>query len=136
MIFIPIAKLTNNTDKSFFVEQVQLYTKLVNTYCLKNNIENNSDDSNINIDELKLIGVIEKEEDIKLLKALLKEDFIPFIKSVNFAVANKNQMNGLLDKLYNSKRAELQKDFDNKKQFTLVDFFCGAGGLSLCRRRF
>lgn len=55
MIFIPIAKLVNNTDKSFFVEQVQLYTKLVNAFCLKNHIENNSDDKIINFDELKSI---------------------------------------------------------------------------------
>ena len=44
MIFIPVAKLENNTDKSFFVEQVQLYTKLVNSFCLKNHIENNYDE--------------------------------------------------------------------------------------------
>lgn len=131
MIFMPITKLINNTDKSFFVEQVQLYTKLVNAFCLKNHIENNADDKIINFDELKSIGVIEKEDDLKGLKTVLKSDFSPFIKSVNFAVSNKNQLDGLLDKLYNSKRAELQKDFANKKQYTLVDFFCGAGGLSL-----
>ena len=70
MIFIPITKLVNNTDKSFFVEQVQLYTKLVNAFCLKNHIENNADDKIINLVELKSIGVIEKEDDF--MQALLE----------------------------------------------------------------
>ena len=66
-----------------------------------------------------------------MLKSILKSSYEDFIKCVNFAVFHKTELNGLLDKLYNSKRAELQKDFQNKNNLTLVDFFCGAGGLSL-----
>ena len=40
-------------------------------------------------------------------------------------------MDGLLDKLYNSKRKQIQSAAKKKKNLTLVDFFCGAGGLSL-----
>ncbi len=131
MIFISATKLKTNNEKAFFIEQVQLYIKLVNVFCEKNGIENNSDSKTPNMDELKLIGVIESEEEISELKKILKTDYSSFINAVNFAVAHKNELNGLLDKLYNSKRAELQKDFADKKDLTLVDFFCGAGGLSL-----
>lgn len=131
MIFISVNKLKTNNEKAFFIEQVQLYIKLVNVFCEKNGIENKADSKTPNIDELKLIGVIESEEEISELKKILRTDYSPFIYAVNFVVAHKNELDGLLDKLYNSKRAELQKDFANKKDLTLVDFFCGAGGLSL-----
>ncbi len=131
MIFIPVTKLETNQERAFFIEQVDLYIKLVNAFCDKNRIENSSDDSSANIDELIAIGVIKSEKEISLLKSTLKTNYKPFIKSVNFAISHKTELDGLLDKLYNSKRAELQKSFGLKKNLTLVDFFCGAGGLSL-----
>ncbi len=130
MIFTPVNKLTNE-NKAFFIEQVQLYVKLVDAFCLKNKINNTSKEDIVNEDELKAIGVIESKAELIGLKIILKSDYLPFIKAVNFAVENKEKLNGLLDKLYNSKRAELQKDFSKKNNLTLVDFFCGAGGLSL-----
>lgn len=131
MIFTPVTKISNPTEKAFFIEQVELYIKLVNAYCRKINIQNEASNSDINLPELCSIGVIETKSDISNLKSLLKENFTDFIKSVNFAVTHKNEMNGLLDKLYNSKRAEFQKSFYTDNKLTLVDFFCGAGGLSL-----
>ena len=107
MIFTPVNKLTNE-NKAFFIEQIQLYVKLVDAFCLKNKINNTSTNDIINEDELKSIGVIESKEELVALKTLLKSDYLSFIKAVNFAVDNKEKLNGLLDKLYNSKRAELQ----------------------------
>ena len=40
MIFISATKLKTNNEKAFFIEQVQLYIKLVNVFCEKNCIEN------------------------------------------------------------------------------------------------
>lgn len=130
MIFTSAGKL-KKSERNFFVEQVELYIKLVVAFCQKNKLENNADEHKADLAELKSIGVIEVDSEIEELKSILKSDFNLFIKSVNFAVLHKKEMNGLLDKLYNSKREELQKDFDSKKNLTLIDFFCGAGGLSL-----
>ena len=44
---------------------------------------------------------------------------------------SEKEMGGLLDKLSNAKRKEIQKVAAEKHNLTLVDFFCGAGGLSL-----
>ena len=66
MIFIPASKLKDSIEKNFFIEQVELYIKLVNAFCLKNNFKNDADENNINIQELKLIGVIENEDDISI----------------------------------------------------------------------
>lgn len=131
MIFISVNKINSNNQKTFFIEQVQLYIKLINVFCEKNGIENNADSNEADIEELSLIGVIESEDDLSELKKILKVYYFDFLKAVNFAVLHKNELNGLLDKLYNSKRLEYQKDFFNNKELTLVDFFCGAGGLSL-----
>ena len=130
MIFIPVSKLTSS-DKNFFVEQVDLYIKLVNAFCQKNHLENNCNEKLENIEELRSIGVVEDKSELPALKNILKTNYALFIKSVNFALAHKSELNGLLDKLDNSKRFELQKDFNRKTNFTLVDLFCGAGGLSL-----
>lgn len=130
MIFTSAGKL-KKSERNFFVEQVELYIKLVVAFCQKNKLENNADEHKADLAELKSIGVIDADSEIEELKLILKSDFTPFIKSVNFAAFHKKEMNDLLDKLYNSKRKELQKDFDSKKNLTLVDFFCGAGGLSL-----
>ena len=110
MIFIPASKLKDSTEKNFFIEQVELYIKLVNDFCLKNNFKNDADENNINIQELKLIGVIENEDDISTLKLILKKNFSSFIKSVNFAVAHKSELKGLLDKLKN-----LQDEIQSKE---------------------
>lgn len=131
MIFVPINKIENKTQKAFFIEQVQLYVKLVTAFCQKYNKDFSSYSDSPNVKELSDIGVIDSEESVSLLKKELSSDYIPFIRAVNFAVDNKDKLNGLLDKLYNSKRSELQKNFDDENKLTLVDFFCGAGGLSL-----
>ena len=58
-----------------------------------------------------------------------QEKYNRFLICSEFAVENANNIGDLLDKLNNSKRKEYQKMNENK--YTLVDFFCGAGGLSL-----
>ena len=65
------------------------------------------------------------------LKKILGESYHTFEIAVKLAVLNKKSMGGLLDRLYNSKRKEIQRKAAQKKGRTLVDFFCGAGGLSL-----
>ena len=77
------------------------------------------------------IGVINSGEDIDELKKILKEKYSKFEEAVNFVIENRGRIGSLVDKLYNSKRTELQKKSAEINKLTLVDFFCGAGGLSL-----
>lgn len=132
MIFKSVKSLNTRTDKVFFRELVNIYIRLVEVFCEKNNICKDIDYDDIYIyDELLDIGIIETKDDNDELKNVLKENYIPFIHSVKIAIKYKTEMNGLLDKLYNSKRSEYQAIARTKKKYTLVDFFCGAGGLSL-----
>lgn len=131
MIFTPVTRLKEKAAQSFFVEQVNVYIRLVEVYCEKNGTELSADDENYDIDELVRIGVVSDESEIPSLKKLLAGKYKDFVRAVNFAVQHEGEMDGLLDKLSNAKRKELQKKAAEKHELTLVDFFCGAGGLSL-----
>ncbi|MGE9891146.1 DNA (cytosine-5-)-methyltransferase [Lachnospiraceae bacterium SGI.240] len=131
MIFNAVTDLVEKSDKSFFEEQILVYIRLVEVFCEKNGLINEADDLTPNIDELKAIGVIKSDRDVDSLKSFLGKNYTRFIQAVNFSVENRDKIGTLLDKLSNEKRKELQKKSARKKKYTLVDFFCGAGGLSL-----
>lgn len=113
------------------MEQMQVYIRLVEVYCEKNNLKFLSEKSDKYKDELMDIGIIENPDEINDLIEFAGMLYEKFEVAVNFAIANKEQIGDLLDNLYNSKRKEAQEKADKEKQLTLVDFFCGAGGLSL-----
>lgn len=131
MIFKPVTKITTKTEKDFCIELTQVYRRLVEVYCQKNNIAmiSTSSDESI-IKELCEIGIIENAIEINALKKLLGKDYESFIVSVSFAAEHKADLKDTLFKLYNSYRKEAQTYWD-KKPLRVVDFFCGAGGLSL-----
>ena len=131
MIFKNVKELSNKTETSFFVEQIQVYTRLVEVYCEKNKITYEKSVDELPIDELKKIGLIDDESDIDILKKVAGKNYESFIFAVAFAANNRSKMDGCLDKLYNSERLRMQKEAAEKHELTLVDFFCGAGGLSL-----
>mgnify|MGYP005940176071 CR=1 FL=1 len=131
MIFNAVTDLVEKSEKSFFEEQILVYIRLVEVYCEKHGLTNHANDTNPNINELKAIGVIKSELDIDSLKSFLGKNYCRFIQAVNFSVDNRDEMGELLDRLSNERRKELQKKSARKKKYTLADFFCGAGGLSL-----
>ena len=133
MIFKNVTEISNNSEKRFFIEQVEVFTRLIEVFCEKNSLENN-EDTKINSDDYKElidIGVIANPSEIEDLKKLLKGKFDSFIKSVKFSKSNKNDVYGTIWKLYNTERKKAQNKFENRQELTLADFFCGAGGLSL-----
>lgn len=131
MIFHSVTKLQSKTEKAFFLEQIQVYRRLVEVFCEKNKLDLKAQKQENYIAELIDMGVIDAEEELEELKKFLGEYYLPLEEAVNFVIANRAQVGDLLDKLYNSKRREKQLVAREQKQLTLVDFFCGAGGLSL-----
>lgn len=131
MIFKSINNLYTKSEKNFFLEKINIYIRLTEVYSEKYNKTINNISEIPNIEELQSIGVIKDESEIDELKKMLGSQYIKFIKAVNFATSNKDEMNGLLDKLSNKERLLLQRKANRKKKYTMVDFFCGAGGLSL-----
>lgn len=134
-MFSNIAHTNNLKEKKFFIEKINIFYKIILAFSIKDNFPldkytNEIDESVLNkIIEFKIIT---KENDLeKLKKTLKKELFDNFIKSINFYLVHKKEIGNLLDKLDPKKRIQKQKSKTNASKPKLVDFFCGAGGLSL-----
>lgn len=131
MIFKPVKALRSKTEKAFFMEQIQVYRRLVEVFCEKNGLVLRAEPQEGYGAELQDIGVIERQEEIEELKRFLGAEYGGFEEAVNFVMANRQLTGELVEKLYNSKRREKQRRAAEESSLTLVDFFCGAGGLSL-----
>lgn len=132
MIFKPITQLKEKAEKNEFMELIKVYIRLVEVYCEKRKIiMPKAVDTEGFIDECKKIGVIKTSTDIEMLRNELKKEYDVFFNAVCYARNNKEEMPRELKALYNSERKLLQQESEKSSKPTLVDFFCGAGGLSL-----
>lgn len=152
MIFKAVGRLRDKSEKAFFAEQIQVYRRLVEVFCEKNHLELRAKPQEDYVAELLDMGVIEDEDGVGELKAFLGTEYGPFEEAVNFVIANRSLVGDLVDKLSNAKRrlrqSAAQKEqsaaqrergaaqrgesaAQSKQKLSLVDFFCGAGGLSL-----
>ena len=132
MIFKNIKELKNNEDKKFFVEYIKNFIKLIK---ISSNIVNTYN-NNINEDkiilELKSIGIIKEKDELLFLEKILKKElYNEFLESVNILVENNNIKDININKFYNSYRKLEQEKIKSENKPKIVDFFCGAGGLSL-----
>ena len=110
MIFKCVAELDKN-EKRFFHEEIDVFIRLIEVFCEKNNVEN-TEDSSLTPDvykELIKIGVINKRSDIGQLQKVLKKNYDSFIKAVQFCANNKEDVYDTIWKLYNSEREKVQK---------------------------
>ena len=124
-------------DKIFFIEKVNLFIKLMYTFALKNNLKLFNQDNEINeqtIIRLKGLEIFKSgtKEEQKLLLTILKNPLYgEFLSAINFNIKYKKEIGKLLDNLDPSKRRALQKKSEKSPKPRIIDFFCGAGGLSL-----
>lgn len=129
MIFTSVSEISNKTELAFFREQINVYIRLVEVYCEKNGCSLTVNNDTPVIEELIRIGVISTDEEMRNLEETLGKDFERFIVSVRFVLENQEVLKGVVAKLSNFERKQMQENASDK--MTLVDFFCGAGGLSL-----
>ena len=129
MIFENIQHISSKEE---FLEKILVYIRLVEVTAERNNLTLPSDvevSSNL-VKELISIGIIVNKEDLAELQKLIKPLYQRFVCCVNFYLHNKKIFEGILDRLNNSKRKEIQSTERNADKPTFVDFFAGAGGLS------
>lgn len=93
------------------------------------------EDININdkvTDFLIKLGVIDNSDMIELLKDLLGKDFKSFISIViTYINLNKDIDESLIKYMDYYRKQKVENYLNDKLSPTLVDFFCGAGGMSL-----
>lgn len=136
MIFKSVNNITSRKEISFFIEKITLYVKINKLLADNNSISIESkkykDWTDKTFDELIQIGVISCHSQLPKLESMLGQAlFNDFLTAVNFYLNNKKLVGSSLDRLRNSKRLDLQVNNKTKNLPRIVDFFCGAGGLSL-----
>jgi DNA (cytosine-5)-methyltransferase 1 len=128
-----ISQITTLKEKKAFIEKTTIYYKIVLAFAKKYKLKIESDDiNNLTLNKLIELYIIKDDKDLVTLKKILKvELFNNFISSINFSLTHKKEIGQILDKLEPSKRNKKQNLKKNTSKPKLVDFFCGAGGLSL-----
>jgi len=132
-----LKNIDNTREKKFFIEKVRLFIRLINVFCEKENIFDSVNNSNLtdeSIDRIIELRIIETNslDELKHLKKILKTPlYTEFITVINFNIRYKKLIGSLLNNLDPSKRLIEQTKAKIVKGPRTVDFFCGAGGLSL-----
>jgi DNA (cytosine-5)-methyltransferase 1 len=127
----------NTKEKIFFVEKVNLFVKLTNSFALKHKLrisftaEELSKKSIERLIQLEIFKSGSKEEQ-KLLYTILKNPlYNEFLSSINFNIEHRKEIGNLYDNLDPSRHKAIQKKVEKSNKPRTIDFFCGAGGLSL-----
>lgn len=134
-MFNRVSEIKDVNTKKFFIEKVMLFNRLVQLFAKKNNLSlevwNNENDEFL-LKRLVELNIIESHSQLKELEKLLKRDlYKDFISSVKFTTVFKDKLDNTFDKLDVQKRKQLQESTKENDKPKIVDFFCGAGGLSL-----
>lgn len=134
-MFNRVSQIKDLNSKKFFLEKITLFNRLVQVFAEKNNISLTvcNDENEVSLlKRLVELNIIESQEELKELEKLLKKDlFKDFIASVKFITIHKDKLDDTFDKLDFKKRKQLQESSKENIEPKIVDFFCGAGGLSL-----
>ncbi len=129
MIFESIKKIQSKEE---FLEKLLIYIRLVEVIAERNQLVLPVTKTLTKEILLELVdmGVVNEEPDVDILKKILGKDFSRFISAISFYLQHEDKFDGILNKLNNKRRKEIQKQESKKNKPTFVDFFAGAGGLS------
>ena len=130
------SEIRNTKNRKSFLEKINIYIRLIEVFADSLNIKFDNNNYKVNPDtfvrlsELKILSSKLKDDNKLLIKLLKKNLHQKFISAINFNIKYKKKIGNLLDKLDPSRRKTIQKKLGKKKKYNVVDFFCGAGGLS------
>ena len=133
-IFKDINEIKNISEKK---QLKQILKDFTNCICELNNIEKDLKVDNITEnkdieDFLIKLGVITNIEDINVLREILGKDYIEFISIIQTYLNLNIQIDESLKKYMDFfRKSSVENYLNDKDSPTLVDFFCGAGGMSL-----
>lgn len=132
LIFKNVTELQSNSDKTFFKEKVDIYIKIVAAVAKKYELPEPQIRHNLCIEEMVRMGVIFNQGDVDDLKNFLKKKvYEQFVVAIAYVIDNQEILHSFVKNLSNEERRIEQDNERNRDAFTLVDLFCGAGGLSL-----
>lgn len=133
-LFYDISKITSSKEKKEFIAVINDFMKLISEIYGDKNVSNFSCiDTDYSHDFMIKCGIIKSIDQVERLKEVLGQDYEVLIKLISH---NKSNLESKIDdnicKFMDNFRLQLLQNnlIDNNKP-TIVDFFCGAGGLSL-----
>lgn len=133
-LFNNINTITTLTEKKKIKSILKDFTDCI---CELYRIDRDSEIKNIEANDdtvqfLIKLGVIDNSDEISILKNLLNNDYNSFISIVNKFLNLNIEIDKSIKKYMDFyRRDSVKKYLQNNKSPTLVDFFCGAGGMSL-----
>lgn len=131
MIFKNINEIAGVTEKNYFKEKISVLIKIVDAVCKKYSLNYSINEENV-VTRLLDMGIISEITDIEVLKKILPKNLLnELYVAVATIDANYELMRPYICKLSNSERKRMQEIEAHRNAPTLVDLFCGAGGLSL-----
>lgn len=131
MIFKNINEIEGVTEKKYFKEKISVLIKIVDAVCKKYELKKSSNKENV-INRIFDMGIISRKEDVEVLNSLLPKNLLnELYVAVATLDANYELMRPYIYKLSNNERKKVQDAEVHRNAPTLVDLFCGAGGLSL-----
>nr|WP_315111605.1 DNA cytosine methyltransferase [uncultured Campylobacter sp.] len=129
MFFKNIANLNTAQEKKYFLENIDLINRLIEKTKELYSLNTTELKSNDIYEQLKYVGIINKEYEINILKKILKKDYDRLITNFSIYTSNKNFFIETIDKFSNEYRKSIQAKKTSKSP-TIIDLFCGAGGFS------
>lgn len=131
MIFKSVSSLEGTAEKNYYKEKIGVLIKTVDAVCSKQSIPYSSDEEGV-IERIIEIGLIDSPDEITLLQSTLtKPLFRELIRAVATINSDYELFRPFIQNLSNAERKKLQAAEMQRNAPTLVDLFCGAGGLSL-----
>lgn len=122
----------DNATKRYYKEKIEVFIKIVQAVSRLHNISDNEAEEKSSIKLLLEMGIIKNEGELEILKKFLKKEaYNDLLCCCTTVSENRSIFDPYIYKLNESKRTALQREEKEKKSITLVDMFCGAGGLSL-----
>ncbi len=131
VMFGDITNLQTTTDKNYFREKISIFIKIVEAVCKRFELAYSQADS-ADVSSFIRFGILDSENQIQFLLTLLKKDLLNRLyKSLATVEENAELFEPFLIQFDVEKRSKLQKEQEESNLPTIVDLFCGAGGLSL-----
>lgn len=129
-----IKNIESTKEKKEFKSKVENF---INVVCELNSLDRNLNDIEENcidkdiISFLKQLGVINDKDDIKIIRDILKKEFTRLIKISKVCLENGINDINIMRFMNNYRKEKVIEYMNNINSPTVVDFFCGSGGLSL-----
>ena len=136
-MFRPVIEIENKKEKKFFIEKAKIFIKLMNLFSVKHRLSFSTESQSLSektFERLRELNVIRTDSNLeqKTLSKLLKPStYKQFITAINFNISHRDKIGNLLKNLDPSIRKKYQETVKTEDAPRIIDFFCGAGGLSL-----